>query len=276
MKKFPIGVILESFRTDYLSALTNAQKLGVTGVQAYATDGELSPAVLTGEKRRQFLHELKNRELTISALVGDFGVPFSDKERNRSLIEKSKQIVDLAKELGTNIVTTHIGTIPADETSDTYQLMQEACFELSEYANQLDAHFAIETGSEPASRLKHFLDKLPSKGVAVNYDPANLVMVAQDDPIAGVALLKDYIVHTHAKDGKPLAKGEYAQGQEPWLELPLGQGQVDFPRYLQALDQIGYQGFLTIEREVGDQPYADIELAVNYLNKLLAEEQGGK
>ena len=53
------------------------------------------------------------------------------------------------------------------------------------------------------------------------------------------------------------------------IELPLGQGDVDFPAYLSALNDIGYTGYLTIEREVGDDPEGDIRLAVNFLQSLI-------
>ena len=147
--------------------------------------------------------------------------------------------------------------------------MQEACFELSRYADSLDAHFAIETGPEPAELLRSFLDTLGSTGVAVNLDPANLVMVAGDDPVRAVYTLKDYIVHTHAKDGRMRTPEEKAAGLGDFIELPLGTGHVDFPNYVKALDEVGYHGFLTVEREVGDDPAADIAMAVNFLKGLI-------
>ena len=143
----------------------------------------------------------------------------------------------------------------------------------------LQAHFAIETGPEKAATLKGFLDGLRSTGVAVNLDPANFVMVTGDDPVQAVYTLKDYIVHTHAKDGRRLhyvepevlygmVESEMLQDAS-FIELPLGQGDVDFPNYLKALHDIGFQGFLTIEREVGDDPEADIGLAVRFLQDLI-------
>ena len=98
-------------------------------------------------------------------------------------------------------------------------------------------------------------------------------MVAGDDPVAAVHTLKDYIVHTHAKDGRMLHPKRLADGSldgEPYIELPLGQGDVDFARYLGALEQIGFEGFLTIEREVGDDPAADIRMAADYLRSFMA------
>ncbi len=52
---------------------------------------------------------------------------------------------------------------------------------------------------------------------------------------------------------------------EYFKELPLGDGDVPFDKYLDALEDIGYSGFLTVERECGADPYADIKRAVDYL-----------
>ena len=48
-------------------------------------------------------------------------------------------------------------------------------------------------------------------------------------------------------------------------EVPLGEGSVNFSTYLAALDEVGYRGFLTIEREVGNDPSADIFKAKQHL-----------
>ena len=121
------------------------------------------------------------------------------------------------------------------------------------------------------------MDGLSSTGVAVNMDPANFIMVTGDDPVQAVYTLKDYIVHTHAKDGRKLRDidpevlyglAESDMLNDPsFIELPLGQGDVDFKKYLAALHEIGYQGYLTIEREVGDNPEKDIEAAVTFLKE---------
>ena len=203
------------------------------------------------------------------------GGGFGNKEENPWRVEKSKRIIELAKELGTDIVTTHIGVVPEDSGHERYKIMQEACFELSRFADSLDAHFAIETGPETSATLKKFLDSLGSTGVAVNLDPANLVMVTGDDPAKAVYNLRDYIVHTHAKDGVQIFYRDpeivYGIKKDPLVtgssfkEVPLGEGSVKWDEYLAALNDIGYKGFLTIEREVGDDPEKDIGNAVNFL-----------
>lgn len=282
MYNFPIGVILESFRTDRSTAIKKAAAMGANGIQMYATSGENAPENLSTEARRELLKEIKDNGMVFSALCGDLGRGFGNKELNPELIEKSKRIVDLALDLDTNIVTTHIGVVPEDPTHDRYKIMQEACFALAEYADSVGAHFAVETGPETSATLKAFLDSLGSKGVAVNLDPANLAMVTGDDPVQAVYTLKDYIVHTHAKDGNNLRKcnPEYIyrvvhpipqeeEGVQSFEEVALGTGSVDFPNYLKALDDIGFKGFLTIEREVGDCPEADIKTAYDFLKNII-------
>lgn len=275
MYNFSIGVILDSFQKSIPESLKIAADMGAKGIQVYSTYGELSPRKLTGSKRRDFLNMVKDHGLVISALCGDLGHGFGNPEKNPQLIEDSKRILDLAKELETDIVTTHIGVVPSDPSHPRFRIMQDACGELAAYADNLKAHFAIETGPETSATLKGFLDTLHSTGVAVNLDPANLVMVTGDDPVQAVHNLKDYIVHTHAKDGRKLYDldpeiiyrvVEADPVTNPaFIELPLGEGDVPFEPYLKALDEIGYRGFLTIEREVGDDPTRDILAAVDYL-----------
>lgn len=276
MSDFSIGVLLEGFRKDTRTALQLAAQVGAQGVQIYAREGETAPENLTPQKRRELLDMVKSHGLVVSALCGDLGSGgFVRPEANPGKIERSKRILELAKDLETDVVTTHVGVIPADKAHPRFGVLQAACGELAEYADSLKAHFAIETGPEDAVTLKAFLDSLGSRGVAVNLDPANFVMVTGDDPAKAVHTLAEYIVHTHAKDGR---RNYYRDPEEVYgmveshiitnpsfEELPLGQGQVDWDAYLAALRAIGFGGFLTIEREVGDDPYADIANAVKFL-----------
>ncbi len=280
MYKFPIGAMVESFRLDTKSAILKAAEIGAKGLQMYSTRGENAPENLVGAKRKELLDFVKSNGLVFSAICGDLGQGFGKKELNPELIEKSKRIMDLAKDLETDIVTTHIGVVPSDTNHDRYKIMQEACSELAAYADSIGSHFAIETGPETSLTLKNFLDSLGSTGVAVNLDPANLVMVTGDDPVQAVYNLKDYIVHTHAKDGIKLAECnpevvyhvieiENLIAVKAYKEVPLGEGSVDFPAYLKALEDIGYKGFLTIERECGDNPVKDIQTAYSFLNDII-------
>ena len=279
-----IGVIIDSFRKDFASSVKEARAVGADGIQ-------IGARFLIGDGDKMVEHSAAMKQVSISeakkiiddvgikvsAICGDFGCDMYY-TRDRKLIDTEKRLLDMAQELGTNIVTTHIGVVPETENCVQYEAMHEVCYELAEYAKASGGHFAVETGPERSELLKKFLDSLGSDGVAVNLDPANLVMCAGDDPVNAVHNLKDYIVHTHAKDGIKLQdcppeqiygipfEGDVVTGAS-FEEVPLGKGSVDFPNYLKALDEIGYKGFLTIERECGDNPKADIELAAEFLRK---------
>ncbi|MBW7476053.1 sugar phosphate isomerase/epimerase [Paenibacillus oenotherae] len=282
-----IGVIVDSFGCGIEEGLLKAKRVGAEGVQIYAVSGAMDPANMGGRQRRELRDRIEGLGLEISALCGDLGGHgFQDRMANPVKIEKSKRILDLAVELGTSIVTTHIGIVPQNTDSAIYEAMQEACGELGRYARSMDAYFAVETGPETAVHLRDFLQTLGTNGVSVNFDPANMVMVTGDDPVQGVYLLKDYIVHTHVKDGRRLRVvdprqvygylgyegmshghiAEMAAEGADFEELPLGEGNVDFDAYFAALHEIGYRGYLTIEREVGDQPERDIARAVAFIN----------
>lgn len=283
MYQFPIGVMLDSFKLDTNQAIKKAAEIGAMGVQMYATSGEHAPENMSVSARKELLDRMKSSGLVFSAICGDLGMGFGNPDKNPELIEKSKRILELAKDLECNIVTTHIGVVPGDKNHPRYQVIQEACGELARYADAMKAHFAIETGPETSLTLKGFLDSLGSTGVAVNMDPANLVMVTGDDPVQAVYNLKDYIVHTHAKDGIKLLDSDpeviygikdiedVIQEGEVFREMPLGEGHVPFEKYLVALEDIGYKGFLTIEREVGDNPAKDIALAADFLRAQMSK-----
>ena len=282
MYNFPIGVIIDGFKTDRTTAIENAAKLGADGIQMFATKGESSPENMDSAARKALKKQVSDAGLVFSALCGDLGMGFGDKERNPVLIDKLKKILDLANDLGTNIVTTHIGVVPEDENHERFKIMQEACSTLAEYAYKSNSYFAIETGPEKSTTLLKFIESLGSKGVAVNLDPANLRMVIDEDSVSAVKNLAKYIVHTHAKDGVMINRGNpefiyrvvhpippEVKAMKFFEERPLGEGAVNFPTYLQALEEVGYKGFLTIEREAGLDPYANISQAVEYLKTLV-------
>ena len=172
--------------------------------------------------------------------------------------------------------------IPADKTNPKYTVMLNALTECGLYAKEKGITLAIETGPEKATTLLQFVQDTKG-GVGVNLDPANFVMVTEQDPVEAVYLLKDYIVHTHLKDGKMLKKTDpqiiydfFADGgiealnvADFFLETPVGEGNVDFPAYIKALKEIGYDGFLTIERETGADPSADIQKALDYIKTVV-------
>ena len=270
-----IGVITDCFQTNHFDGIETAAGLGLNGVQIYATTGEFSPETLTCEQKTAYKNLLKEKNMVISALCGDMGgYGFEIEADNADRIEKTKKIIDLAVEFGAKVVTTHIGVIPADKTNPRYKVMLDALTACGIYAKEKGVTMAIETGPEKAATLLAFLEDTKG-GVGVNLDPANFTMVTEQDAVEAVYILKDYIVHTHAKDGRKLRPGVPAAAvyhgteQGVYADLPLGEGDVNWDAYLAALKDVGYDGFLTIEREAGNDRVGDMTRAAAFLKAKL-------
>jgi sugar phosphate isomerase/epimerase len=290
MRPFRIGVMTDSLRLPLGEALRAARALGADGVQAYAVSGEMAPEALDDGGRERLRGLLDELGLAPAALCGDLGgYGFERAEETPEKIARSKRIVDLAADLGAPVVTTHIGVVPAEAEDPVRGTLVAACRELGGYANARGVTFAIETGPEPARVLHDFLREVNSPGVGVNLDPANFVMVTGEDPVRAVEILGPWIVHTHAKDGVRLAHCDarevyhaFASGGFGALvermgrlfeEVPLGEGRVPWAAYLDALEAVGFRGFLTIEREVGEDPAGDIGAAVRFLRERCGREE---
>ena len=271
MRIFEIGVMFGCFRQDFDTGLETARKIGASKLQV-GWDWKDLPA---GEQR-EILKRIQAHGLGVSAVCADFdGIHRGD----AGVIEFGKKSVDLALNLGTNVVTSHIGVIP-DVHNGQWEKMAGLAAPIAEYAAERGARIAIETGPESPETLADFIDSINPNGLAANLDPANLAMVGGFDPVKAVYTLGSRIAHTHAKDGVRLSGYSAAQqygglvkpGGYTYLEVPLGKGDVDFPAWVAALDEIGYNGVLTIEREVGDDPVRDIALAVSVLRNAMGLE----
>ena len=278
-----IGVITDCFKLPLDESIKLAGKLGFDGIQIYATTGEFSPEVLTTERKSEVRSLLMENHLEISALCGDMGgYGFQIESDNAERIQKTKRIIDLAEEFEVGVITTHIGVIPENKDNPRYSVMLDAMCKCGEYAADKKITLAIETGPEKASTLLSFLQDT-NGGIGVNLDPANFVMVTGQDPVEAVQVLGKYIVHTHAKDGVMLKQTDpeiiydcFAKGgiealnvADYFLETPLGDGNVDYAKYINALRGIGYDGYLTIERETGEIPISDILKSLNTLRNII-------
>ncbi|MCD6350510.1 MAG: sugar phosphate isomerase/epimerase [Armatimonadetes bacterium] len=265
-----LGVFLPCLRIPVLAeALDTVAALGLEGAQLWNVGGPFDPSVMGEAERERLLEEFSRRGLEISALCGhaDFVNPSGLPTRRAHFMA----CLDLAASLGGLPVTTESGR-PAPETGPevAWQVLTVTFRDFARHAEEVDATVCIEAGPRTLVRtiadLERLLEEVDSSALAVNLDPANLVM-AGEDPVEAVRRLGPAIAHTHAKDGVVRADGSHG-------EVPLGDGQVPWKEYLGALKAVGFEGYLTIERETGDDPRADIELAATRLRQYLAEVEG--
>lgn len=278
-----IGLMFNNLRGSVKSALSFCSSIGLNGVQIGITGGKYNIDRVSKSSYARLEKYLIANNLEISAYCGELGGHgFMLEKDNPKNIEKCKRMIDFAVRNGVGIISTHIGVIPEDKNSPVYKTMQKALTEVGRYAKERNIVIAIETGPEKAIVLKEFIDSLDG-GIGVNLDPANLTMCARQDAVEAVYILKDYIVHTHAKDGRNLEpvdtrfvygfidekdkEGLKAPSGKVYEETRIGEGGVDWDKYLKALKDIGYNGYLTIEREYGRNTKQDVSDAAEYLKK---------
>lgn len=262
VSRLKVGAFVASFRLPFEEAVTKAQELGLDGLQLASIKDEINVEEIDEKKAGYINKVVSDHGLVISAICGDIG-GFSTDDKNLAAdrVERTKRIMEGAARLGVGIIQSHIGVAGEDPNDARYAVMVKSLEDIGRFAESVGVVFASETGLESPAALRCFLDNLAVPAIKVNYDPANLVM-NDFDQIGGVAVLKDYIVHSHAKDG---LRGSGKDGN--YKEVPVGKGDVDFPRYVSAMDSIGFGGFYTIERECGDNFVSDIRDAKEYLSR---------
>ena len=179
-----LGVISDCFKRPRAESIALAGALGLEGIQMYAVGGDICPDALLGNeaKLNEYKDLLKKHGLTVSALCGDRGGHGFEREaENAARIEKTCRIVDLALAFDTKVVTTHIGVIPEDETSEKYQTMLKALKTCGAYAAARGVTLAIETGPETAPILNKFVTAAgEGVGVSVQKDHRGAVVVAEE------------------------------------------------------------------------------------------------
>jgi len=256
MGSLKIGVALWSLGNtatleEFEQRLDEAASTGVKSVQPWCVDEPkwkmvcaLDPGRCVSSAQRAVVRRAcEKRGLAISGFCAQLAGPkhlggFGEEQNLEARLEKTKQALRFAAEVGAPVVTTHIGPIPEDKSDPVYQLFLKSVGAVMQDAEKSGGIFALETGQESGACLKRFIEDVGSPNLKVNFDPANYLKLGS--PADGVRLLAKHIVHTHAKDKHP-------QTGKPTV----GQGAVPWDAYVAALKEIGYQGWYAIEDESG-------------------------
>jgi sugar phosphate isomerase/epimerase len=263
MNRLKIGVRLESLNLPLRCALAEAARLGVTGVQV-DTAGELSPNKLSGTGRREFRHLLRAHNLELTALGCPLRRGLDVAEDQQPRIEHVRKVLALSFDLGPRVVVVQAGRVPEESDSPRARLLTEALHALGLYGDRVGAVLALEAGLESGAELAAFLGRFDTGGLGVNLNPANL-LIHGFDPYESARALRDRIAHAHAKDARAASPSRAAQ------EVPLGHGDIDWMKYLAVLEEIEYRGWLTIERETGENRLSDVANGVAFLRRLVGD-----
>ena len=273
MEPLAVGVIVPG--TDPVASLERAQSLGLTTCQMMAPSEEWADPVRvaavdaarkqTGVTITCIFHHFPGEVYTDIPTIHRVCGLVPEATRAERLVLAKKQ-ADVAAAWGVDTLAAHIGFVPDDRDDPVYQAVVLAMREICDYEHELGLRFGLETGQEKSVNLRQFITDVNRRNLGVNFDPANMLLYGADRPIPSLDILADVLFSVHAKDGNwPETPGTLGQ------EMPLGEGEVNFPEFIAKLKAVGYTGPITIEREIeGDQQTEDILMAIKMLRGLIA------
>jgi len=175
-----------------------------------------------------------------------------------------RDVASLAANHGLTLVTMHAGFLPERPEDPLHGVMLQRLRAVADLLQRRGITLALETGQERASVLVAFLDALDRPDVGVNFDPANMILYGQGDPVAAVGELALRIRQIHVKDALPSA-----QPNSFGREVGVGRGAVDWIAFLDAAKRIPREIRLVIEREAGEDRVGDVSRAVRFISGLL-------
>ncbi len=265
-KNWPIGVCSWSLQTDIAGVADAMKRIGIDHVHL-----GIRPAV----EDKNVLIQIEKQVWTITSTMIDFPqedystfdsikvtggiVPDDCWERNLKLFMGA---LDATAVLGMDYLSMHAGFIDESDEQRSKKFISRIRT-LADAAEEKNITLLLETGQETAEELRNFLEKLDHPALAVNFDPANMILYAKGDPVEAVHTLGPWIEHVHIKDAlRTKQPGTWGQ------EVAWGDGQVRTGLFLDALDDIGFDGALAIEREAGDSRFDDIKHAAEMLSSM--------
>lgn len=277
MGKWPIGAFT-SIDAGFGVHLPVVKELGIPTIQVHAPRQETR----TKELANEFKQKLTEMQLELTAVFGGFegesyqSIPITKdtvglvppSTRDARLAEM-KEISDFTLLLDCRVIALHLGFVPHDTSDPDYSAIVKMTAELCEHAKSNGQDLHLETGQETADALLQFISDTGAENLFVNFDPANMILYGVGEPIAALKKLGKLVRSVHCKD----ATWSEQPGESWGQEVPLGEGAVGIENYLRTLEEIGYDGPLTIEREIPQEPERQKQ-EIGHAAKLLENLKG--
>lgn len=178
---------------------------------------------------------------------------------------------DFAHKLGVKNVVTHMGFIPENPNDPQFAPFCVAVRQVAEHLKKNGQNLLFETGQETPVTMLRCFEKVGCDNLGVNLDTANVILYGKANPVDALDVFGKYVMNIHAKDGL-----YPTNGHDLGSEVRIGDGKVDFKALFKKLHELGYDSYVTIEREIeGEQQISDIRHAKKYLGDIIAEVYGG-
>ena len=181
----------------------------------------------------------------------DFWLPSyvdADPADRRKRIDHTIGALELAARVGSRTISIEPGgPLDGGEEARAWDLFAEAIDECAEHAERLGVSIGIEPEPglivERSDQYERFMERVRSPMVGLNLDVGHVYCVGED-PADVARRLGPHIRHIQIEDIAPSREHRH---------LVPGDGAIDFASFRRALDEVGYDGFVTVEL----YPYLD-------------------
>jgi sugar phosphate isomerase/epimerase len=230
-------------------AVRHCAALGYDGLELTIIPGWPTDAATTSEAERRRIRQLyDDAGIELCGISGNVSLLNDDPRLDLEQEETFRRCLDFAAEIQhpaeTLIVTTVSGG-KSGEWEDEKHRFVEIVGRLSEYAHEHGVMVGIEPHVAHALRTpgdaRWLVEQIDSPGMTVHFDISHFNV--QGIPMEeSVAALTPISLHTHVKD----ERGIYPRHEF----LVPGEGEMDYPRYLQLMADAGYDGHIVVEISV--------------------------
>jgi len=255
-----ISLSLAALNLELRQAIETLAKWGVPGVQVDLRT-ELTADRFGETARRQFFHLLNERNLTLASGHFPLRNPIAAPEHLGLRLEALKSAIQFAGKLKIRRLTLRAGRIPSEEDVEGISNVHSVLSELAGAGNHHGVILCLIPCGETATELRQFIQSIQTGPVLVDADLGAWVLNRQSVP-AQLRELHDLIGHVEIRDAIRDADG---QGRE----VPVGQGEIDWEETVALLSEMGYPGWLNIDRQAGTDRRGDLSRSVDFLKKRL-------
>jgi hexulose-6-phosphate isomerase len=250
MKK---GINCWTFPANYTvkECIENAKKAGFDGIEINMEEGKKGTPSLRADSTKAEIEEIfkisQSNDMPISSvatgLLWKYSLTDDDPNVRKKGIEIAEKMIDAAKLFHADAILVVPGVVNERVSySKAYKRSQEALKALSKKAEEEKVYIGIENVWNKfllsPLEMKKFIDEIGSPYVKFYFDVGNILAFSY--PEYWIEILGEYIVRVHIKDFDTSIGN--IQGFKNLFE-----GDVNWPKVIEALRRAKYEGYLTAE-----------------------------
>lgn len=219
---------------------------------------------------------LNENGVKISALGYYENTMDRDIKRRKQVIDHLFRCIDVAEQLDCPLVSTFIGRNINRDVRENFEELEATFSAILDYAREKGIKIAFENCVMEGWQIQgvpgtlcyqpelweEIFKVLPQDNFGINFDPSHLVKQMIDYE-AVLKKFKDKIFHFHIKDTVicthllewyGIYNRQFSNGHKDgfWNSAIAGNGVIDWKKVMMVLDEIGYDGVMSVENEDPD------------------------